>query len=75
MKRRILIAVLAVVLCLSSVLISPIGYVSADSEVAETDMVTGKLMYITLKRILISDGMRTVSRRRAMRSTWMTRKV
>ena len=49
MKRRILIAVLAVVLCLSSVLISPIGYVSADSEVAETDMVTGKLMYITLK--------------------------
>ena len=49
MKRRVMIAVMAIVLCLGTVLISPGGYVSADSEVAETDMPTGELEYITLQ--------------------------
>lgn len=49
MKRRVMIAVMAMVLCLGTVLVSPGGYVSADSEVAETDMPTGELEYITLQ--------------------------
>ena len=49
MKRRVMIAVMAMVLCLGTVLVSPGGYVSADSEVAETSMPTGELEYITLQ--------------------------
>lgn len=56
MKRRVMSAAIAILLCMSTLLISPVlmsreGYASAaeSSEVMKTDMPTGELQYITLQ--------------------------